>query len=251
MRTEVWGWLPDSALNAPGVLSVVDGVLEEWAARWFRSFRLVRHRMDFGATPAVEPIIASAASLLVRGAADKEDILVGQALGLEIARLERTDDDEAVLDAFRQRLIADLVRTLETAFAVDEALIASASGRVALELRDEDGRKMLTIETTRSVLAQVRRRSLPAKPVDQRPLAGLEAAVADLPVALNARLGSSLVSLSEARRLAPGDVIMLDHALDAPFDLCGVEGTTIACATLVDTASPRALRLEVAPRRQH
>ena len=250
MTTDVWDWLPDGALAATEVLDRLDGALEAWCIRWFPSWRLVRQNLKFAPPPPVEPVVASGSSLLIRAGAGHEDVVTARALNLDLARLELTDGDRALADAFRDRMFGDLVRTVEAALASEALVMDDASGRVIVDLRDDEGRKLLLIETTRAVLGRARRMSVDPAPAPRAALIPVATAIADAPVTVRARLGSSSVSLSEARRLSAGDILVLDQALDAPFDLTGPGDVTIACATLVDTASPRSLRLHAAPRSQ-
>lgn len=250
MSTDVWDWLPDGALAAPEVLGVFDGALEDWSVRWFPSWRLLRQGLSFAGPPPGEPVVAAGSSLLIRGTAVNAEVVATRALNMDLARLQSTDGDQAVLDGFRDHVLLDLARTVETAFASEVNTMDGGSGRVVFDLRDDDGRKLLLIETTRAVLGRSRRNSLTPRPLRRTPLNGIETAIAELPVTVQARLGSSLVPLSEARRLTAGDILVLDHALDTPFELTGADDMAIACATLVDAASPRSLRLQAAPGRQ-
>jgi len=227
---------------------LIDAAIEDWSLRWFRSWRLVRQRLQFEGTSPAEPVVASGSCVLIRVFTANVEIIAGRALDIDLGRLNQTSDDQAVVGDFGERIVLDLVRALDAALAPRRPSTGDSSGAVVLELRDEEGRKILLIETTRAALAQTRRRSLKPDPGLRAPLHTIEAAIADVPVKLQARLGSSLVPIGEARRLTPGDIIVLDHALDEPLDLAGPEGTRIACATLEDTASPRSLRLQAAPR---
>lgn len=200
-------------------------------------------------------MLASTPKCTIGGPDGAADTVMSQVMDTDITRLELGDGDYAILDALREEVFRDLAHELGLALSDEEAERPSgapdASGAVLLDLIDEDGGKVLWIETSRRVLADARRLALPTsgtRPMSQ--LAPLRSAIAETPVALSATVGSVVIPLPEARKLAPGDVIVLDRRLDQPIDIVAESGGfSVACATLVDAASPRSLRLESAASR--
>jgi flagellar motor switch/type III secretory pathway protein FliN len=251
LTAPAWSWLPDGALLSPSVIGAVDAALEAWSRRWFQDFRLVRQRLVFSPAPSTPPVAVSTGRVAVRVGTGADD-LAGRALDMDLSRLEMSEDDEAVVAALREALLQDLAQTLDSALAGDGETPGArdASGAVCLDLTDEDGRRMAVVETSRSVLAGARLAGLPARARRAAGLTSLRTALADVPVRLFAQAGSAAITLPEARRLAPGDVIVLDQKLDEAFDLVAENGGAgVACVRLVDTASPRSLQLEAAARR--
>lgn len=175
-------------------------------------------------------------------------MLIGRALDMDLPLIELNASDQTLIDALTDEIFRDLTQSLEALLDDTPGLDRQTSGAVTLEFTDEAGRKILLIETSRAVLAGIRRSALPA--TVKRATASLTPfpkAIGDTPVTLAATIGSALISLPEVRRLGRGDVIVLDRLLDRPIDLVAqVGGAKVACATLVDAASPRSLRLEPA-----
>lgn len=255
MSSQVWNWLPDGALSSPGVLARVDRAVADWSGRWFVDHRLVRQRLQYAEVPASPPVAASTARVALRAAPAAVEALAGHALDADLSRLEKTDGDQTIIAALSEALLRDLAATLDAALGGDGEAVSSGgdgSGAVLIELTDEDGRRALAIETTRAVLADARLAGLPERRRRGAPLASVRTAVAEVPVTLSASLGSVAISLPEARKLAPGDVIVLDRSLDQAIDLIPAKGgSVVACARLADPASARSLRLEAAAGGDH
>lgn len=255
MTTAAWNWLPDGAIASPEVLGLVDAAIGRWSQSWFPAWRLQRRGLLFANAPAGARIVASTPKVVVGALNGAVDAMVSRVMDEDITRLELGDGDHAILDALTDELFRDLARELDVALAGEEADEPSGapdvSGAVLIDLTDEDGRKVLWVETSRKVLASARHMVLPAStagPAGQ--LVSLRSAIGETPVALSATVGSVIIPLPEARKLAPGDVIVLDRRLDQAIDLVAASGgTRVACATLVDAASPRSLRLESAASR--
>jgi hypothetical protein len=249
LSSTAWNWLPDGALASPDLLGRVDGAVAEWSGRWFKDHRLVRQRLQYASAPASPPAVASTARFSIRATPAAVEVLTGHALDADLSRLEKGESDQTIIDALSEVLLRDLAAALDAVFGMDGASPAAAdpSGGVLIELTDEDGRRAVVIETSRAVLAAARLAGLSERTRRGPPLASIGTAVADVPVTLSASVGSATITLPEARRLAVGDVIVLDRPLDQPIDLVSASGgSAVACARLVDTASPRSLRLEAA-----
>lgn len=253
MSSNTWNWLPEGALSSPVVLALVDGVVSDWSGRWFCAHRLVRQRLHYADAPVSPAVVASTARVAVRATPAAVETLTGHALDTDLSRLETNDTDQAITATLGVILLQDLATALEAALVADGGAAPAAAegfGGVLIELTDEDGRRMLVIETSRAVLAGARLAALPERAPRKRALTPVRTAVADVPVTLSASLGSAAITLPEARRLAPGDVIVLDRPLDQAIDLIPANGgPVVACARLADTASPPSLRLEAAAAR--
>lgn len=254
MTSVAWNWLPEGALSSPEVLALVDGAVERWNRRWFSDWRVRRRGLLFVNAPAGGQIFASTPKFTIGAPGAAAETVMGQVMDMDVSRLELGDGDHAILDALREEVFRDLARELDLVLAGEDVKTpagADDSGPVLIDLADEDGRKILWIETSRGTLAETRRQTFPA--LANRPtgrLTPLRSAIADTTVALSATVGSAVISLPEARKLAPGDVIVLDRLLDQPIDLvAALDGVSVACATLVDASSPRSLRLESAASR--
>lgn len=245
MTTAVWNWLPDNALVVPETLGAIDTALDAWSRRWFQSWRIVRQRLQFASPPTGSPIVAAAASLSVRANESAVDAMMARALDIDLTRLELTEADRTVTAELRELLLQDLAGTLQALLPAPDTLEATnTSGFVLIDLADEEGRKLASIETCRAALARLRWKSLKPAARSRTPLSPLRTAIGDVAIELEAKLGSANLPLADARKLAVGDVIVLDQTLDTSLTLSGPDGSAVACARLVDTASPRSLQLE-------
>lgn len=254
MTDVAWNWLPDGALGAPPVMRVIDSVLADWCDRWWAGDHLRRQRLTFAETGSPD-IVVQTACVSLRAPAASVEALAGWALDMDLSRIERSEDDGVVIDAMADAMFRDLVGTLDAALGggADETPGRDRSGPVSIEFTDDAGRRILVIETSRALLAGVRRAALPEPPSDaSRPLIPIRRAIADTKVSLSAIVGSAEIALPDVRRLARGDVILLNRPLDQPLDLvANGSGARIACAELVDAASPRSLRLQAPVGRGH
>lgn len=199
--------------------------------------------------------MAQTACVSVRATPASVESLAGRALDMDLSLIEQSEDDRSVIDAMAEAMCRDLAGTLDAALdgGTDKSPGRDRSGPVLIEFTDDAGRRILTIETSRAMLADVRRAALPESPGDaSRPLIPIRRAIADTNVSLSAIVGSAEIALPDLRRLAPGDVIVLNRPLDQPLDLVATgSGARIACAKLVDAASPRSLRLQAPAGRDH
>lgn len=253
MSNPAWNWIPDGAISASAVLGPFDAAADAWNERWFHDFSLRRRRVNFGASlSAVAPVVSTARLDLRLSSAAPMALLSG-AMNEDVSRVELSDLDWTVLEKLRLEMLEDLMHALDAALAGDSVSdtvrSVDTSGAVSIELADPSGRVLATVDTTRAILARVRLNALPsARRRPNRSLVSLKAAIARTPVRLEVRLGSTAIPLPEARRLSPGDVIILDRELDQPLDLAAsLTGPTVACGHLVDASFPRSLRLEAAP----
>lgn len=254
MTDVAWSWLPDGALGAPPVLSVIDRAVADWCGRWWTGGGLMRQRLTFTATGSPD-IVVQTACVSVRATPASVESLAGLALDMDLSLIEQSEDDRSVINAMAAAICRDLAGTLDTALdsGTDKGAGRDRSGPILIEFTDDAGRRVLTIETSRAMLADVRRVALPEPPGDaSRPLVPIRRAIADTNVSLSAIVGSAEIALPDLRRLAPGDVIVLNRPLDQPLDLVAdVGGGRVACAGLVDAASPRSLRLQAPSGRNH
>lgn len=250
MSVASWNWLPESALASPLLLQHIDSALEVWNSRWFKTGRLVRHRLEFTAPPTTPDVVSATSRVSIRMSAAAVETLTGRALDMDLAQLELSEPDHATVSSFSEAILQDLAQVLDTALAGDETMTTQGdmSPPASISLTDEEGRKIAVIETSRAVLTQARLSLAPApRPAASALSTPLAKAIADVPVTLAVDLGSATIPLPEALKLAPGDVIVLDRKLDETFDIMSSgDPIPVACATLADTASPHSLRLVAA-----
>ncbi|HWW12225.1 MAG TPA: FliM/FliN family flagellar motor C-terminal domain-containing protein [Brevundimonas sp.] len=245
MSEHAWNWLPEGALSDPAALAPLDETLADWCRRWLPDDRLRCQAPVFGIGPDPHSAVAEGRHFALQTPRTGPDALAARAMAVDLARLEIGEGDRKIIDAFRDEMLADLSKTLDGAAGLAADAPADRSGAVQIAVSDRDGRKVLILMTTRAVLAQMRRSRLPKRTARRSPLSSIRSATADATVSVSAHLGSAVMPVSEARRLAAGDVIILDRNLDEPIELTTIpDGASLACGILVDTASPRSLRLQ-------
>ncbi|GLK50154.1 hypothetical protein GCM10017620_31280 [Brevundimonas intermedia] len=247
MTSPVWRWAPDRALLDEGTLGWLDGIIAAWSDRWFAQGRVRRRGLERSTGASASTSLFAARASLETSPAQR-DHLAELALDIEVARLEATPADQALLDGLVETAVADLTRAVEAAIggdAADPALaLGGPSGRVVFPLSDETGRLVGALAVARASLVQARLGALAPPAPASAPLVAMSAAIADTPVTLTVHAGTALLSLAEARELGVGDVVVLDRALDAAFDLLSAaHPEPIARAALIDAVAPQTLRL--------
>lgn len=169
-------------------------------------------------------------------------------LDIDVARLEATSTDRALLDDFLDVIIQDLTRTIDAAIGGDAGnpahQIDGGSGQITFPLADEAGRVVAELGVARAALAEARLRAMPASIQDKPPFVSIIDSLAETPVTLVVQAGVVQLSLSEARDLDIGDAVVLDRSLNAPFDLLHASTSQpIGRVALIDTSDLHHLRL--------
>jgi len=242
-------WLPDEVFNSSGALAVFDGAVKTWSDRWFSASGFKAEKIWLDAKSA-HPVVATGLLAAVRLKPETASELAGRALGFDLSRLEATADDQKVLDGFLLALFQDLVDALDDALISRGAEPDAPSTRadlLSVILNDGAGRAVATIEAPKAQLIQALLNALPPPRPATGTLTSLTEACADVLVDVKVRIGAALIALPDARRLAPGDVVVLDRRVDQAMDVvAGGDGARLAGAELVDASSPRSVRLQTA-----
>lgn len=245
MTRRCWEWLPDTALVSDHTSAKIDAVLSAWSHRWFPDFALERQRLE----PAshVGPVFGTWGGIQVQISERARTRLAGLALDVSLERLEVTDDDQAAVDALSNEMLRTLADDLAEALNGGTALADDGLGGVLnLQLCDSAGDRLVTLALPRALIATARRRALPPRRMrGQARLVPFRQALKSQPVRLDARLGRVSLTLGDTRSLSVGDVVVVSRPLDEPFDVVlRNTGQVIACAALVDAASPRSISLQ-------
>lgn len=250
MTVDAWRWLPDSSLTSSLLFERLDTALAAWSSRWFRDFTLSRRRVEFDMPISEVEMTASTPRLALQLSGLAPMTLVSAVMNEDVARLDLSEVEWTVLDGLRSQLMNDLAQTLDSALGDIPKSLAQGidgSGPVSVQLADPAGRLMVTLSTTRAVMARARLESLPSVRPRSEPLQSLTSAIAQAQVHLNVRLGTTVIPLAEARHLAEGDVLVFDRKLDQGLDLIAdSNGPVVTLGHLVDSSSPPSLRLAAA-----
>ncbi len=248
--TQVWTWLPEGALEHPSVRAGLDGVIRAWCGRWFASHDLQVRRIGAWRPAAADIFRVQASGVGLRCTSAQTVSLLSRALDLDLVHIEVSDADQTLIDQFAKAMFQDLADAV--AERVGEQGVSSRpgldlshpSGLVEVVVGDQDGLTSLSLHLPRALANALRIDALPEPAREHDRFASLVQAVGPAPVTLNARLGGVSLALQDARRLARGDVIVLDQTLDEASVLTeAISGAALAAGRIVDTTYPFSLSL--------
>ncbi len=157
--------------------------------------------------------------------------LIDTALDAGHSPLSSTTADERLLEAFGQRLMEDLFAALEDSLQLESWSDNTAEQNAAaftgyclqVVLTDSLGTDMMGLAIPFEALIPVcvtclgPRHSLPVQ------LDSLTGALGPTSVNIRARLGSVSMPMADLSGLAPGDILVLDKALEDGVDICVAE----------------------------
>ncbi len=246
--TEAWAWLPEGALEHPSVRAGVDEILRDWCGRWFASHDLQVRRIGAWRPAAADIFRVQAAGVGLRCTSAQTVTLLSQALDLDLNHIEVSDNDQTLIDRFAKAMLQDLADGMAAKVTDGENKpgldLRHPSGLVEIVVGDPDGSTSLSIHLPRAFANRLRIEALPEPASTRDRYTSLMKAVGPAQVTLNALLGSVSLALPDARRLAKGDVIILDQALEEPSILSeAVSGAPVAAGRIVDTTYPLSLSL--------
>ncbi|HMC93126.1 MAG TPA: FliM/FliN family flagellar motor switch protein [Allosphingosinicella sp.] len=226
-------WLPLSSLVGDAIFAPLAGAIEGWCQAWFRplpplSLSVVqRGRPVWTAASGEYRWEVHRAAVALAAGPNATGRLRALALDADPQQRPATARDRLVLDDFGRRLMADLAARIEGAFAIPGALRDaperledpwSGGDTLAALCAFADGTEAIRIGLPAAALVPYRRRSA-APSRGKRGLATLAHALAPVRVPLQARIGTAILSVDELRGIAPGDVLLLDRAIDDPAEI--------------------------------
>lgn len=245
--TSAWAWLPEGALEHPAVRASLDSVIRDWCGRWFTSHGLHVRRIGAWRPAAADIFRVQATGVGLRCSSAQTVTLLSTALDLDLAQIEFSDADQTLIDRFAKAMLQDLADAVSAKVAEpgDPSLaLRHPSGLVEIVIGDSDGVTSLSLHIPRALANGLRLDALPEPAAANDRYEPLVRAIGTSPVTLHAMLGSVSIPLHDARRLAKGDVIVLDQSLDQPSILGeAVSGASVAAARIIDTTSPLSLSL--------
>ena len=257
MRQDVREWLPTGAFEADDVRSAIADVVDQWSRRWFAAAPLAVAKLAF--TPGGLPQDSDGAwtihhqAVAVRLSRMMTGRLLERALDISFDGLVLSEVDRRVLVVFTQNVVADLAASLERLIGdVGErrsppATIADpfdAFGGVVVHLTD--GRDpLLSLAVPFQAMVKLCKSRLTAPRRRGKAPARIAAALAPTHVTIEATLGRARMSLADLRGLAPGDVVVLDAALEDGGEIALVNSNkAIARAKLSQVDGCLALTLQ-------
>lgn len=253
MRSAVREWLPAEAMAGEAVRSALDAAVRQWSSRFLGrsalgvdmlkpSRRLANERYDGAEWRSLSAYVAVSAS-------SQAVSRLGQLAFGVLSHVTQTEHDRLLSKVFEKKLLLSLAEAIETALGIvgdrpaTNAIPADASGGVAL-ISDQSGARVLHLAISSRALIPFCKRSLAPAPRARRPLKDLASALSPTEVVVEASLGRAEVSLDDLRSISPGDVIVLDRALDQPVEIhIKGAGGHVAQARLIEIEGRMALTL--------
>lgn len=243
MTSEVRDWLPSEAFSANLVEAALAGIVEEWASVWLSNAGALRVDVK-----GVEEILSCPSRIAVDGQAvaasfdgHGKRLVLELALGIRLDGASLGETDHRLLDSFSARLFHDLVERLDQHLG---GVVTDGGGilETVVLTSSADG-ELVHLRLSQHALVPLIKRGIGTSPHTSEPVPRQQA-LAATPVALEAVLGKSQLSMDELRGLAVGDVLVLDRAVDGPIDLRIIEtGQIIAAGQLQRNDSGVAVHL--------
>lgn len=213
MTDQPRAFLPAEALTGGRIRQALSEALDGWSRAWFASARADVAPGGAGRLSVADEqadAVGQYARLSLSGGGKRR--LLEAALGEGLEGKVLSPADRHLLDAFHAGLAADLVER------IDRLLGREAGPQMRLELT-LGGRPIGALRVSREAVVALVRRALPASSGATAFPISRVVAVAHLPVAVEAVLGTALVTIDDAKGLAAGDVIVLDRRVDEAAQL--------------------------------
>lgn len=227
----VRNWLPLDFVTRGPVTSKIEGAVAAWSARWFVRERVnaTRFAAQAGGGQDAGGWRWQTGPVAINVSAAAKARLLDAALDARLQQLEVTVADRRLLDLFEASLLDDLICSVETALdagksspyeACSPGSPYGAKGGLRVILTDALGADLLTLAVPYEALLPhslaLLGRDRPVAP----PLESLTTALGPSSVTVEGSLGQVEVPLRDLSSLAPGDVLVLDKALEADLDIC-------------------------------
>lgn len=229
MTSEVRDWLPREAFAANLVTAALSGVIDEWASVWFSDAGALRIEVE-----GADGVLSSPSGAAIDGQAVTASfdgygkrLVLEMALGLRFDRPSLNETDHKLLDSFAIRLFRDLVERLDRHM---EATVTNGSAsHMATVVLSGAGGDLAHLRVSQPALIPLIKACIGVSKHALEPVP-YQQALAATPVVLEAVLGKATLAMGELKGLAPGDVLVLDRAVDGPIDLRIMETGQIVVA---------------------
>ena len=238
-------WLPDNALFPTSLASEIDQAIDDWCMAWIGTTSVSREafgRTTEAATPPASPSSPVDISLAKAGL----DVVIADLLGVEPSTPAQSHVEQQIMEDFRAALISDFESRIRSVFSPgSEPHSQTPDARFRVGLRHSSGIRFGEIDLRRDVLVRSRKRRMPGARRPSLPPRALSDAVANLEIQLIATPGRAVLPVADLRKLAVGDVLVLDHPLAAPVHL-SVQGCEppVFGGLMIESEGARQLRIE-------
>jgi hypothetical protein len=244
-------WLPAEAVERSAVSAAVEAVVAEWAAHWFVRGEF---RLESWGLASPDRMLGEAGSRACGGGveANCSTRAAARVAGLALdARAETTDlneRDRLLVSALARQIVDDLAQRLRRLGGREgQPPEAMPGARLVVASIAEGADVLFSLAIPLPLLLGVSRRTLPRPPAATKIEGERLDAVGRSTVRLEATLGTAILSLAEAKGLAPGDILLLDRTLGDAADLTFAQSPgVVARGVLTETEGQLALVLQTA-----
>lgn len=242
MIAPVREWLPDSALFPSSLALEIDTAIHDWCTAWVGAPCLSREsfgKTEKGAFPAARQIQLDLAQAGL-------DILIADVLGIEPSSPSLSSVEQQIIADFRAALVADFDARISVLFGLGDGHKNEGSGTsFRIGLRHQSGVRFGDIHLCHDLLVTSRKRRAPAPRRPGIPLQSLSETVGHLQLELVALPGRAILPVADVRKLAVGDVLVLDQAVAQPISLCvDRHASPVLGGVIVESEGHRRLRVE-------
>jgi len=206
-------WLPWSALTLVACRRALTPLLDAWSTSWLPEGRIrlsdIRpleppsHASDL---PFIRSGMGVSCSMTMLG----KRLLFEAAAGMDLSLANLSPSEHRVIDEVVAEMADDLLSRLAS---LGGEPAAPEAPRMTLGCGFPD-RELFRLDIATSALAEWVRESWPARSRRSEPLVPRLASIGSARVPLEARIGSSSLTLTELQSLSPGDVLILDQSLE-------------------------------------
>jgi flagellar motor switch/type III secretory pathway protein FliN len=227
-------WLPLGAAAHAAVQAAIGSAVAAWSERWFAKRRVMV--LSYTPTPAagasLEPMgwRIFPGGVAISPSRTTTARLLGWALDVAYEQTLLTETDRELVRMFEAKAVEDLVLTLQAALGMEPTVEGAGSadqpfaelGGLLLMLGSEEGIPLMAAGLPLERLAKLCRSRVGRRATTSAPPQDRIAALARVPIRLEAELGRVELSLADLAGLAVGDVLVLDAAVE------GGEGITLS-----------------------
>lgn len=233
MTSPVREWLPDSALTGSLVQTTISALVANWSSRWFCQLPLAIERLHCadGLPTAInleQERQFRGRIVVIQCSKTRLHQLVECALDMKESPPAWENSDRALIDAFADKMIADLLNEVEGALVKAEDHVPAwvyeqngfrGNGIVYADLCDQRPRTLLTIALPRSAVIALCKEATDAPLRSPKKLTSRLNALSVVSVPIEVSLGTTTMSINDLRGVAIGDVVILDRSLKEGVDL--------------------------------
>ena len=257
MTAHVGEWLPIEVVCRAKVREALDCAVLDWSRDWFATqrlqatrFRPLAQRLRMQVEGDIWRAYRGPVAIAVTDAAATR--LASWALDAPLDRLELGVRDAAVVEALQHALLDDLTARVEALLGVPDTAARPAPaerrlGGDGLEaaVTDASGALVASIAVPLEAILPFARTTLPPAQPSTTAVAALGSALASTGVTIEATLGRAEIGVTDLRRLAKGDVLVLDREIEAGVRL-GLAGSghALGAARLGEAGGRLTLTLE-------